>query len=91
MHGCVAHHSNASLFNPAVSPMRPSGARPSFFTSTAYDDALSKLRRSRCCSGRGGPLRGTPPASFPDQTGPGRTGFRAACHSSGAKIRARAG
>ena len=42
---CVAHHSNASLFDPALSPMKTLGRKIQFFTSTAYDDALSRLRQ----------------------------------------------
>ncbi|WP_238897694.1 ClbS/DfsB family four-helix bundle protein [Achromobacter xylosoxidans] len=42
---CVEQHSDASLFDPSISPMMTLGRKIQFFTSTAYDDALLKLRQ----------------------------------------------
>ena len=41
----VAHHSDVRLFDPTTSPMQTLGRRIQFFTATAYDDALSKMRQ----------------------------------------------
>lgn len=41
----VARHSEASLFDPSVGPIKTLGGKIQCFTCMAYADALSKLRR----------------------------------------------